>query len=239
MKGDKIISRQIFELRYKAVAKVLDLRGALVDDLSKECSFEHWKVSRNRIELKLSEDDTEKGFVSYYNCGYVIYNASTKNYFSDKAIKFTKALLNNINFTADYFLRFGVRSTFCREVKSEFKDLVEKFAQKTNIKNTELLKIYKGKLVDIGFPLNFEEGDKSYNTMCGPMDKEQMPQFIIEPGTVIEKIDFPELALFFDIDIFRKEIGKIKTKDDILNLISSYSKESWKYFEHVYNHFLG
>jgi len=75
------------------------------------------------------------------------------------------------------------------------------------------LKKFGGKLIDVGFPLNFIDGENRVNVMTGPMKRKQASQFLIK-----EK-GLPRTGIFVGVDFFRKELEIGTRQKDILKFI--------------------
>ncbi len=225
-KDIKVLSEHIFELRYKVLAQILDIRGILAENMRELMNFVHWRITENRIELRDSdEQNKESGFISYKNCGYVILRPDTRNFFQDKAIKFLKNLLSIDGFILNPITRIGVRSTFIIPYEGSFdslcKIIYEKFYVDKNINQ-----LFNAEIVDVGASLNFKSKIGFYNTTTGPMKKDQMKQFLKKHD------DLPEISLFFDIDYFKNDLGKIN-ENEIYNLIKRYSTRSWEIMDNI------
>mgnify|MGYP001022821682 FL=1 len=230
MKQDNNIKyQQILELRYEPMPSFLDVKGTLAEQFKQQTEFKFWSISSNRVDFKVTQDgENEKAFVSFKNCGYVVVFPPTQNYFSDKSQKFFKTLFSIENFIPKNFSRLGIKTTIAIPVEKTFEELVHILEQHYFKDIQSLEKLYSGKLTDVGFPLNFKDGDTFFNTQLGAMKKSQLINFFTEAQN-IEK-DLPEISLFFDIDIFTQ---KLDNTSIVLNDIRNFSDKTWGIFNNI------
>ncbi len=81
--------------------------------------------------------------------------------------------------------------------------------------SAEELKKFDGDLVDIGFPLNFVNGEDFFNVVTGPMEKGQSQQFFGNDE------DLPQAAIYIDVDYFRRDISSDLKQRNILKFIDT------------------
>jgi hypothetical protein len=214
------LSEHILEIRFKPNPKILDHRGAWAELVSKELSLSEWLILDNRFDVH-DKPKKETVFVGFRNCGYTCFDAPTANYFPDKAIKFFKLLLDLEEFGNPLFVeRIGVRSKFITSHPKGFDDLKERYASRYLILSEKAKQAIGGKLVDIGGPLNFADKLGNFNTVSGPMAKDQMKDFIKREG------EYPDVGLFYDIDYWQRP-NKDLQGSDVLSMIRSFATEAW------------
>jgi hypothetical protein len=214
------LSEHVVEIRYKPNPKILDYRGSWAEAISDHMKLPKWVIVENRIDI-YDESNGDHAFVGFRNAGFTARNTPTKNYFSDKAVKLFKYLFTLNGFEKKpYVERIGVRSKFCRKYEGTFEELREKYSSNYLSLTEKAKKIMDAKLLDIGGPLNFADKYGNFNTMSGPMIKEQMLRYFQKTE------DLPAVGLYFDIDYWlmpKKEMDG----QEILNCICQFSESAW------------
>ena len=87
------LNEHVLEVRYKPNPKVLDYRGAWAESISDHMNLPEWRIVENRIDI-YDKKNKDHAFVGFRNAGFVAHDTPTKNYFSDKAVKFLKHLFS-------------------------------------------------------------------------------------------------------------------------------------------------
>jgi len=200
----------VIEIRFKPNSRILDKRGEIASALSSQL-LNQWNISDNQIVLSNNDNKKITAIFSFKN---IIFNSSypnDKNFFLKNAESFIKSAWSI--FPNNEITRIGVRTKFLSQTK-DFNTIFESYKKNFLKLSEEDFKEVGGDLIDLGFPLNFVDGDNFFNIMTGPMDKEQLEQ------SFKDKTDY-ESAIFLDFDYFKKEFSPyIKQKDviDFLNL---------------------
>lgn len=222
------INEHIFEIRYKPNSKVLDHRGIWAEKLSKHLELSEWQILENRVDV-YNKENKLRVFVGFRNSGSVCFASPTSTYFPDKTKKFFRFVLDLDGFEKSLFVeRIGVRSKFCSPFSGSFDELRDRYATRYLIPTKEVMNAYDAKLIDIGGPLNFADKHGNFNTMSGPMPKDQIQGFFNQ------EVDFPEIGFYFDIDYWLKP-NKVVENKDILNMISVFAREAWSKHEKITN----
>lgn len=230
MSKDKLVlpRRVVFDFRYNPVPVFSDVRGQLValhgfKDLN-------WRVHENNI-LIISPSEKTQIIINPDRYNFSSEYIPNLGFLRSKLEKYTDGLKKLLQINK--VQRIGLKSTFIKSVQGEFPDLVTRYLKIFSRFNNEDWKALGGKPVDIGYPINFKEGESFINTMQGPMKKEQLEtQFFQFKG------DFPKLACFFDIDIFcfpDKEFDKIHLQKFISNGLKKSQKQAqtaFNFLEH-------
>ena len=218
-----MISTHFLEIRYEPLAIFLNIRGGIADFVKDQRQFPHWEIGSNRVDFWKQGDRAHKGFVSFRNCGYEIQDPPTEHFFRDHAAKFISTLekFPGLPFYPP-IKRIGVRARFYHPVENiNFEELRERFFNK--FFTPGLSNIFDARVDDVGAHLNFRDGDIFLNTISGPMKREQfLKQY--SPGRAEGSV--PPLGLFLDVDCFRHELGKLKTKTLIAE-IKSLDNRCW------------
>jgi len=228
------INEHVFEIRYKPNAKILDYRGTWAEMISEHMKLSEWRILSNRID-SYDKPNNNHAFVGFRNSGFSCNDSPTRNYFYDQAIKFYGFIAKLDGFEPEPVIeRIGVRSKFFTSFEKGFDELKNRFASKYICLTSEAKKVINAKLIDIGAPLNFADELGNFNTMAGPMAKEQAAQFFSN-----RKIsDIPDIGLYFDIDYFLKPNKKMKA-DEVIRLLRGFAESAWDKHESIKNLLLG
>lgn len=222
----KLHNKFIFEIRYKPNPKVLDYRGIWAEKISDHMKLSEWRIAENRIDV-FDKDAKNRAFVGFNNSGFVSNDVPTANYFPEKTVKFFKFVLDIDGFDSPIFVaRIGVRSKFFKAYVGTFNDLINKYSTQYLILTDKAKEIINADLTDIGGPLNFKDSHGNFNTMSGPMKAEQAKQYLERED------DLPDVGLYFEIDYWQKPEQRVDNSK-ILQLISSFSEESWNKHEEI------
>lgn len=224
----KSCNENIFEIRYKPNAKVLDYRGMWAEKISDHMRLAEWRIIENRIDV-FDKDAKNRAFIGFRNAGFISHDTPTANYFPDQAVKFFNFVLELDGFGSPIFVtRIGVRLKFYTAFEGSFEELFERYSTRFLMVTDKAKEILNAKLIDIGGPLNFADSYGNFNTSSGPMTAEQARQFLSRTE------DLPKVGLYFDIDYWQKPEKRVENRK-ILELISSYSREAWNKHERIYN----
>lgn len=230
----KELNELIFEIRYKPNSKILDYRGTWAEIIAEHMNLPEWQIVENRIDIYDKVSKTH-AFVGFRNLGFACVNSSGHNYFYEQTAKFFRHISKQQGFEKEPFLeRIGVRSKFCYCYENTFDNLLTNFVTRYYNLTSEAQKIVKAKIVDIGAPLNFEDENGYFNTLCGPMKKNQIREFM----TNLNESDLPEISLYYDIDYFKNPSQKMSI-DNIVNLIKKFSEISWERYSQIKNLIIG
>jgi hypothetical protein len=217
----------IFEIRYRPNARLLDVRGDLATEIAAEMGLPDWLIIENRVDL-FAKDQSQYAFVGFRNAGFKTVNAPTKDLFPDKAAKLMRMLFKNPAFgTTINVDRIGVRSRFSNPFAGTFEELCVRFATRY-VSITEATKelLDDAKLVDIGAPLNFTDRLGNFNTMSGPMKREQFKQFFQREDP------YPQVGLYYDIDYFKQPKSAMDDRD-VAGAIKSFALAGWERHQRV------
>jgi len=218
----------LVEIRYRPNARVLDFRGTWAKAISEFMELPQWQIVENRIDI-FTEDRSFRAFVGFRNAGLGILDSPNRSYFPDQATKLFRFIFKLEGFGDPIFVeRLGVRAKFCDAFKGTFEELRDRFVDRY-ITTTDRAKAAIGedaKLVDIGAPLNMADRLGNFNTMSGPMVKDQFPRFFTKDEL------FPDVGLFYDIDYSVKPERETSGKQ-ILTQIKDFSLACWDRHERI------
>lgn len=219
--SEKIINRHILEIRHTPYMKFLDNKGNIANSILKlsNFNFKYWSLKNDRIDL-MDGSEKIKIFTSLTNYGMVIEDSPSPNYFKDQAIIFIKNLFEIEGFSERDIKRIGTRSFFLVDRNIKFNIIKSRYQEKYLNLNPNMNEIFDADIDDIGAPFIFSEKNNKkngFNTMSGPMVKEQMKKYFPQSNIYSDET-LPNTALYFDIDYFTKDIGKIN-KDDLLKIV--------------------
>lgn len=205
------VSKHLVEIRYKPAARVLDRRGEITDALVTEL-LNQWNITPNKIDLSSESDKNIIAFFSYKNLGLVSQSPHDKEFFQEKATQFIKTAWPHVPTTE--LIRVGIRSTFYI-ASSGFTETFEGYKSKFLKTTDEELKVFNSNLVDVGFALNFSDGDVKFNIQTGPMEREQAKSFFGDEE------ELPEAGIYVDIDFFRDSFDVSTPQRTILSMLSA------------------
>ena len=226
------MNEQILEIRYKPNPKILDYRGSWAEAISYHMNLPEWRILENRIDV-FDKEDGDHAFVGFSNAGFVAHNTPTKNYFSDKTLKFFKYLFTLTGFEkTPNIVRIGVLSKYYTEFNGDFNALKDKYTSNYLTLTDKAKKMFNAQLIDIGVPLNFVDKFGNFNTMSGPMTEEQIHQFIQYAENP------PPVGLYFQIDYWIKPNRQVN-ENEILKNIQQFTNSSWDRFEAINKLILG
>jgi len=236
------LGKNIFEFRYDPIVSFYDWKGALAEHLIQELGFDGFRVANNRIDLINPDTQDFLVFVGMQNAGLSVENNDDVEILKDKISKFLDALQKFEKFKPKRIVRLGVRPTFLRHKRnislSQIKDSFENNIIKLN--KTPYEKFEGDVLIDVGLPLNFK-GDKfNYNITQGPMEQGQaLAQFFTNKIAYREKSGepksfIPKHGLFFDIDVFKYELGDISL-GEVKNVAHEFAQVAKDKFEIISN----
>ena len=217
------INEHILEIRYKANPKILDFRGTWAEGILNHMDLKHWRIVENRVDV-YNDNSSLHAFVGFKSAGFAAQDTDTKNFFSDKAVKFFRYLFSLDGFGRDiHIIRIGVRSRFAQPYNNGFEDLKNKYSQNYLRLTEEAKKVINAELVDIGGPLNFKDNEGNFNTMSGPMKSEQLQNFFDN------RKNLPEVSFYYDIDYWITP-DKVLNEREIIRKVQTFSLSAWERF---------
>lgn len=203
------IAEYVVEIRFKPNARVLDKRGEIASNLLSKL-LNQWSISSNQILLSSKENLDTKAVFSFKNVSFVSNYPNDKKFFLENAEAYIKSAWTH--FPNNEIVRVGIRTKYLIPAK-DFKSIFDSYKKNfLALKDEDLTKI-GGTLIDLGFPLNFADGDNFFNIVTGPMEKEQFGQFVKEQEDIFEN------GVFIDFDYFKQEFSPYTKQKDILDLI--------------------
>ncbi|MFB3923094.1 MAG: hypothetical protein ACE145_15335 [Terriglobia bacterium] len=225
MAESHVSSDHFLEIRFKPLGSFLDMRGRVADFISEKGLFRHWLITQDRIEFWNAddrEDDPERAFAAYKNCGYQVHTPPTKNYFSDRASKFVSTLGEAPEFRYPTVERLGVRAKLYYSVAgASFEDIVDAFQSKLLVDSSR--KLLGTRILDFGLNLDFREKGFSLNVRTGPMKK---TQFVKEISPFSEDEQISDSGIFLDVDVFR--LGGDGNPSSLTNDIKAFHSMCWE-----------
>lgn len=214
-----ILGRNIYEFRYDPIISFYDWKGTLAEHLIKEMGFEGFKVARNRIDLVNPDEQNFLVFVSTHNAGLIFENNTDKELIKKKINDFLSALDKFDKFKPKKIARIGARwNLLLHKRNTSFKQIKDTFENYIVQLNKSPYKDFKKDLVDIGLSLDFKGEEYNYNIIHGPMEQRQaLSQFFTNKLVYFDnfgnvKNEIPKHGFFFDIDVFKIELGEIDIK---------------------------
>jgi len=211
------LGKNILEFRYDPIISFYDWKGSLAEHLIQKLGFEGFRITDNRIDLVNPDSQDFLVFVSMQNAGLSFDNNTDMDVLNEKITKFLDALKDFKQFKPKRIVRLGVRSTFLRHKKNvSFLQIKNSFEENIIKLNKTPYEKFEGEvLIDVGLPLNFKGEKFNYNIIQGPMDQSQsLAQFFVNKlvyteGSGTPKSFVPKHGLFFEIDVFKNNLGDI------------------------------
>jgi len=216
------------EVRFPVQVDLFDQRGKIIK-LYWPDSFPHWRIeNQNSIRFHIEQQVSKSAeflIVDPKRFVYSVESPSTDNYFSDKFAKYFKKVLSIIK--PDQFIRVGVRTHNAIEGVS-FESFIAAINQDI-LFNTEFLQSIDENYSfnDISITL---ENDKS-RVIFGPMKKDEKNLYLNE---FVLKEKLADEFLFFDVDIYRKEVNPrrlLEVFDTLVESATSYPNAMFDYFK--------
>jgi len=223
---DKImLAEHLVEIRHEASGTFLDVRGYVADYIREKKLFRHWNIGPNLINFQDMEGEIKKegAFVGYKNAGYIVYNADTKNYFTDKASAFWKTLLENAHYKVPDPTRFGVRTKIFIPTSLKFKELSKLLFDTFYTEKAK--KIIGGKEKDLQLVVDLAEGQFEVKLHGGPMHEDE-----VEKHLNFKSEHFSKCGVYLDLDYYKTENLSHK---DIPKLLKEAIGYSWLKAERI------
>ena len=230
--SDKMVSKHTIEIRFRPDAGFLDKRGVVAEHIASSATpFKRWNVSANRIDFSSDDNQHVKAFISYRNMGVVSTPPNDTGYFVETAEAFIGAAWSQLP-NRD-LSRIGILSMCFIETK-DFDKAVDAYRKRFLKLTDEELSGFRGKLIDIGFPLNFVDGKDHFNVITGPMKQAQAGQFfrdaVLSPSGILQEsrllhaddsgiANLPAVGLYVSVDFFRTDFPNQNTTTTILELL--------------------
>lgn len=209
MKKARTIAKYFIEVRFEPDAKILDMRGEIATSVLKK-QFTDWVISENKIDFSNKGTDEFGANFSYKGLGIYSSYPNPLTFIKNSAESFIKS-------TWDYFKdnkiqRIGIRTVSLTET-TDYQKTFDAYKEKFFKVNEEMLSNFDGKLYDIGFPMNFVDGNKYIHMMTGPMYAKQSTQYFDNIK------DIPKYGIFVDVDYYMEDCLSISTSKALINFI--------------------
>lgn len=212
--------KSIFQINYEPKLWFYD---RLYKNEKLTSKFPHWQTDRLNVTLK-DFDKKHSILISHNTTAFEsdMYNKTTEEEIISLLISEINSFVNDGTFS-----RFGFRRFYLIKQEVLFSELVEIINLKYFTEN--LKKIFKNKVKDSTITIISSINGNDFRLTMGPMKKEEIPNFIKynvnnhidpEPQERVQKLskifsDYPDVALFLDIDYYLK--GKDLKKDALEN----------------------
>lgn len=212
------ISEHVIEIRFKPDSYFLDKRGQIASSIGASTALDQWSISNVQIDFSSKSNEKIQAFYSYKNIGFTSYAPNDSKFFQEEAGKFIKAAWAFIG--QNEITRIGIRSKFITETES-FTSAFNAYKKKFLALSDDDLKKFGGSLVDLGFPMNFIDGENYFNIVnMGPMEKSQFAQQLTVAGEAFDA------GIFLDIDYFKKEFSPHTNQRNVIDFLRQGIKKS-------------
>ncbi len=129
-----------------------------------------------------------------------------------------------------HLLRIGIRVRYINPVKIDFATLLSRFTSRYANAQPDLLRaLGDPKLIDACALLNFKDDVGKFNTICGPMARDQSKNMYFPHAA---KNQLPEVGIYYDVDYFRKPDQEMKWAA-VIQAIEQLSNTCWERFQSV------
>ena len=200
---NKVLIRQILELRFFPTHNFFDHRSAVLDALykdkrTKKKHFEHWRMSNNHIEV-FDKDRKRAFFFSFRNCGFRCEDPPTANYFGEQLQKYLGLSFEVLGEYIEGVQRIGFRSKRVIPVidPGKVRDALVKNFLRTE---SSFYKAVGATIEDVQlFPIVFKQGSNKFQVTTGPAKAEQLEDLWGKDANL------PEQALWLDMDYYAVE----------------------------------
>lgn len=192
------LHQHIVEIRHATIFTLADNRGFLAEVLSSQLDLKVVSFTDIGISLQ-NEDSSIIVAIDPTRIGISTKNLHTDDIFKGLVTK-TLSLISSLSFYKDKLLinRIGLRIRSCYEYKKSFDKLRALMVEKYMPVPKKILDEFKMEVIDIGYPINFKDGDYRVNTNCGPMETDQLKQWFYD--FTMPDVKFPEVGLYIDVD---------------------------------------
>jgi len=222
---DVMLVEHILEVRHQASGKFLDIRGNVADYIRNLELFQHWSIDSNVVNFRdtQSKIDTDGAFASYKAAGYIVYNPGTKNYFTDKASAYWKALVKNGHYTLPDLVRFGVRTKVFIPSQKPFEEIKTILFDKFFAPGAKDL--LGGKVEDVQFVFVLKENEFDVKVYGGPIHENEVAKYMS-----FDADQFKNRGVYIDIDY--SKLTDIDNKS-IPNLLKESIELTWKKIDNI------
>jgi hypothetical protein len=215
-----VLNEQIFELRFKPEARILDHRGIWTEQLQSQFELSEWLITENRLDV-YNKDNSKRIFVAFRNAGCTLRSSSEAS-FVQLTQTFLRFLLRQSPFRSFQIERIGVLGRFANTYTGSFEDLLRRYAERIYSIAPRASEAFDAELTDIGGFLDFRTAHGEIHSAMGPMQKKQL----------LEYFDFakepPEIASFFQFDYFTKPATPVSmNSQQLVDLVAEYTRDNW------------
>lgn len=209
MSDIKLINEHVIEIRFKPDARILDKRGEIANLLTVN-PFDQWNISTNKINFLSKDNPNLEAYFSFKNTGLISSYPNETKSFIEETEKFIKTVWNH--FPTNEITRVGIRSRYVLPAK-DFKTMFDAYKEKfLGIKDDDLKKL-GGDLIDLGFPLNFVDGENFFNIHTGPMEKKEFSNLVKNQDEIFDN------GVFLDFDFFKEKFSPYTKQKDIVDFL--------------------
>lgn len=197
---NKVLIRQILELRFPPFHVFFDHRSAILEALykdkkTKKKHFEHWRLSNNRVDA-YDKDRKRAFFFSFRNCGFRCEDPPTANYFGEQLQKYLGLSFEVLGEYIEGVQRIGFKSTRVIPV-SDLGKVRDAFVRNFLKTESSFYGAVGATIEDVQlFPIVFKHGSNKFQVTTGPAKAEQLEDLW---GS---DTDLPEQALWLEVDYY-------------------------------------
>lgn len=205
-----ILCKTIFQLSYKPHLRFYNVLMSAAEKLN---VFEDWET--NRLFVLLRDFDNHCSVAIRHDSIAYEQDSDKLNMEEDRIQLILRELPNALEIQS--FIRLGYRRKYLIPLTMSFESLVNIFNVKLFSQSEKLRDILPSKISDLIYRADYIEEPYQFHLTLGPVRKREIPQYIqynlenhLRPQELQEKYqdiikNYPEIALFIDIDFYRTE----------------------------------
>lgn len=197
-----VINKLAIEAQTKPAIKFFKNFTDIASPLWNDEYLPHWETDGKRIMLK--NDNTRELCLLEFKRILYIRELFEDEHLIDKSVdKFSIAIEEYFkNLPSIEITRIGIRLIGVYDNGLKFPELAELMQSKIYPPEpNKLFEITSKKYKDVSFAAVYEKDDQNIRLQAGPVTRDEILDRTQFNFTNIEKLDFPESSLFFDIDI--------------------------------------
>lgn len=214
------VAEEIIEVRYTPRGSFLPQMGNIADYIKDKGLFPNWEIGTGELKFRDAPQKAEKShaFMSHKNLGFVAFDSPTRNFFSDKAAQYWRAIESNPYFALPDITRVGIRNKCFIGLDDNFED-IEGLMYEYFFK-PDILDLVDMKRKDIQVVINFESHGVKLNANFGPLHKDEAERLFPFKSKYFSKV-----GIFVDLD-WSIERSNIPTKE-VESFLKKSSADSW------------
>ncbi len=212
----KVLSKQVFEIRFKENPTLMDFRGLWTKDIAAKLNFRDWKIDATELTV-IDKPSKTAVFLSYQRLGGLVVGKDLDPGLPELSEKYMEILYDLDKFSMPPVRRIGVRCQYLITTDMIFPKLRESF-NNALLRDWQNLEASIGADIDnAGIILELTGNQFDFKVHMGPMEKQQMLQFVPD----FDENELPDVAFCMDLDTKKEDIAHTDRKT-LSSLIARY-----------------